>query len=210
MSCSNSVAAPCARSCARSVLARRGAGYPSSLALLWSSTKPFKSLKGSPPVFTDTPTVDADGVTPGDGPSFTDVVAWEDGGTLVVQFTATTASAGLVGDVQVFGPVYACSTGLKAKDGTNTASVATSWGVGDVVTAVVQTEVSEMRISDGATYSAWIDFDGTIPAMALADDAPGKLIRVESWKKVTPRPGMLVLDGDTITWDGESLYWEGI
>ena len=32
----------------------------------------------------------------------------------------------------------------------------------------------------------------------------------EEWKKVTPRPGMLVLDGDTITWNGEPLYWEGI
>ena len=35
MSCANSVAAPCARSCARSVLARRGDWYPASLALLW-------------------------------------------------------------------------------------------------------------------------------------------------------------------------------
>ena len=141
------VAAPCARSCARSVIARRGVGYPAALALLWSSAKPFKSLKGSPPVFTNAPTLSAGGVIPGDGPSFTDVVAWSGGGTLVVEFTATVASADLAGDVQVFGPLYAASTGLKAMDGTNTASVATSWDVGDVVTGVVQCDASGvMRI----------------------------------------------------------------
>ena len=137
----NASVMPCVRSCARSVLARRGPGYPASLALLWpsklSDSGVLKSAKGPAPVFTDTPTVDAGGVTPGDGPSFTDVVTWPDGGTLVVSFTATTASADLVGDVQVFGPLYASSAGLKAKDGTNTATCATSWGVGDVVTAIV-------------------------------------------------------------------------
>lgn len=75
-----------------------------------------------------------------------DVVSWADGGTLVVEFTATTASADLVGDVHVFGPVYACSTGLKAKDGTNEATVATSWASGEVVTAVVQVDGDVMRV----------------------------------------------------------------
>ena len=149
MSCANSVAAPCARSCARSVLARRGAGYSSSLALLWpsklSASGVLKSAKGAAPTFTDTPTLSAGGVVPGDGPSFVDVVAWEDGGTLVVEFTATVASADIVGDVQVFGPLYAYSGGLKAKDGTNTASVATSWARGDVVTGVVQCDGGLMR-----------------------------------------------------------------
>ena len=45
MSCANSVAAPCARSCARSVLARRGAGYPAALALLWRDTVNAKPLR---------------------------------------------------------------------------------------------------------------------------------------------------------------------
>lgn len=214
MSCAHSVARSCARSCARPVNARFGPSFPSSLALLWplklSDSGVLKSAKGPAPVFTDTPTVTADGVAPGDGPAFEAVVTWTDGGTLVVRWTATTASADIVGDVQVFGPVYACSTGLKAKDGTNTASVATSWESGDVVTAVVQTEGAEMRISDGTTYSAWTNFDGTMPAMAFADTAPGKIKKFEEWKKVTPRPGLLVFDGETITWNGEALYWEGM
>lgn len=79
-----------------------------------------------------------------------DVVSWEDGGTLVVKFTADIASADIVGDVQVFGPLYACSTGLKAKDGTNEAIVATSWDVGDVVVGVVQvTGDGLMRVARG-------------------------------------------------------------
>lgn len=147
-----SAASPCAMSCAqpaaRAVNARRGVSFPASLALLWSSTKYAKSLKGPQPVYTDTPTVTADGVTPGDGPAFTSVVTWTAGGTLVVRFTADTASADVVGDVQVFGPVYACATGLKAKDGMNTATCATSWESGDVVTAVVQvTSDGLMRVA---------------------------------------------------------------
>lgn len=163
--------------------------YPIELMLLWSYLNYTESLVGPAPTFTDTPTLSAGGVVPGDGPAFEDVVTWSDGGTLVVEFTATVASADLVGDVAIFGPLYACSTGLKAKDGTNTASVATSWGVGDVVTGVVQTEGSEMRISDGTIYSSWTDFDGTMPDLALASTAPGDLKKVEIWKKVTQRPG---------------------
>lgn len=45
MSAANSVAAPCARSCARSVIARRGPGYPAALALLWRDTANEKPLR---------------------------------------------------------------------------------------------------------------------------------------------------------------------
>lgn len=114
-----------------------GGSWPSGLLTLYRSTDGLKAALGSIS-WGGTPTITADGVTPGDGPSFTDVVTWADGGTLVVEFTATTASADLVGDVQVFGPLYAYSSGLLAKDGTNVASVAASWGVGDVVTGVVE------------------------------------------------------------------------
>lgn len=143
----------CVRSAARSVLARRGVGYPSSLALLWplnlSESGILKSARGPAPTYTDTPTLSDGGVVPGDGPSFTDVVTWSEGGTLVVSFTATTASADLVGDVQVFGPLYAYSGGLLAKDGTNTATVSTSWEVGDAVTAILFVDDETMRLARG-------------------------------------------------------------
>lgn len=149
-----SAASPCARSCAQpaahAVTARWGASYPAALSLLWTSEKYAKSLKGPQPVYTDVPTVTPTGVTPGDGPAFTSVVTWTEGGTRMVRFTASSASADLVGDVQVFGPLYAYSGGLKAKDGTNTAVMATSWGVGDVVTGVVVTTADGfMRVARG-------------------------------------------------------------
>lgn len=126
-----------------------GTLYPAALKRLWplrlTDSGVLKCAVGDAPAYTDTPTLSSGGVIPGDGPSFTDGISWEDGGTLVVEFTATTASADLVGDVQVFGPLYAASTGLKAMDGTNTASVSTSWGVGDVVTGVVQCAGDVMR-----------------------------------------------------------------
>lgn len=142
MSIVSAAAQSCAQGCAAAVTARWGSSSPASLALLWplklTDAGILKSAKGVAPTFTNTPTLSAGGVVPGDGPSFVDVVDWADGGTLVVEFTATTASADIVGDVQVFGPVYAYSGGLKAKDGTNTATCATSWDVGEVVTVVVE------------------------------------------------------------------------
>ena len=143
--CAHSVAAPAARSCARAVSARWGSPYPRDLALLWSSSRWATSLKGPAPTYTDTPTVDADGVTPGDGPAFTSVVTWPDGGTRVWELTMSTASADLVGDDEVGGGLSVNSAGLKYSDGTNTATVATSWASGDVVTAVVQVDGDVMR-----------------------------------------------------------------
>ena len=155
-SCAHSVAAHAARSCARAINARWGSSYPAALALLWSSAKPLKSLKGVNPTYTDTPVISAGGIIPGDGPTFTDVVSWADGGTLVVEFAATVASADLVGDVQVFGPLHACSTGLKAKDGVNTASVATSWASGEVVTATLEiTETTAAEITASKAPGAY-------------------------------------------------------
>ena len=148
--CAHSVAAPAARSCARAVNARWGSSYPRALALLWplkiTSSGVLKSAVGPAPVFTDTPTVDADGVTPGDGPAFTSVVTWADGGTRVWEITMTTASADIVVDVEVGGGLSVNSSGLKFSDGTNTATCATEWGAGDVVTAVVQCDGDVMRV----------------------------------------------------------------
>ena len=127
-----------------------GALYPAALKRLWplrlTDSGVLKCAVGDAPVFTGTPTLSAGGIIPGDGPSFTDVISWASGGTLVVSFTATTASADIVGDVQVFGPLYANSSGILAKDGVNTASVSTSWDVGEVVTGVVQVDGSLMRV----------------------------------------------------------------
>lgn len=191
MSCAHSVARSCAQPCARAVNARWGSSYPASLALLWplklSDSGVLKSAKGPAPVFTDTPTVTVDGVTPGDGPSFTSVVTWTDGGTRVIRFTATTASADLVGDVEIGGGFWASADGLEFRDGTNVATCATSWASGEVVTGVVQISTGGMEMSisaDGTTYGTAADFDGTMPAFEFTVGAPGSLFGVQEWSKL--------------------------
>lgn len=145
--CAHSVAAPAARSCARAVTARHGSSFPAALALLWSSAKPFRSLKGAPPVYTDTPTLSAGGVVPGDGPSFTDPVDYSAGGTRVKEFTMTTASADIVGTVAMGSGFFVTSAGILFSDGTNATPVlATGWDVGDVVTVVVHVVDGVMRV----------------------------------------------------------------
>ena len=138
MSCANPCSRSCAHPAARSVTARRGASFPASLALLWSSTKYARSLKGPAPTYTDTPEVTSAGVTPGDGPAFHyDPAIWRVGDTTYVRWTATVASADVVDDVELIDPVYIRAGYLVCKDGTGEAVVSTEWDVGDVVTAVV-------------------------------------------------------------------------
>jgi hypothetical protein len=52
----------------------------------------------------------------------------------------STASADLVGDVEVGGGLSVNSAGLSFSDGTNTATVATSWASGEVVIAALIVE----------------------------------------------------------------------
>lgn len=152
--------------------ARWGSSYPASLALLWPSKLTdagiLKSAKGPAPTYTDTPTLSAGGVVPGDGPSFDDVVTWSDGGTIVVSFTATTASADLVGDVQVFGPVYAYSGGLKAKPAATIAQLLTYsenfgkdiWAKGNLTAAIAEGAPvftsSSYLITSTSTSGVWL------------------------------------------------------
>ena len=125
---------------------KAGASRPASLVLLWSSAKPFKSLKGVNPAYTDTPVVSAGGVVPGDGPSFVDPVDYSKGGTRVKRMTMTTASADIVGTVELGSGFFVTSEGILFSDGTNTTPVtATSWIVGDVLTGVVQVDGDVMR-----------------------------------------------------------------
>lgn len=117
--------------------------YPSALALLWplklTASGILKSAKGVNPTYTDTPTLSAGGVVPGDGPSFTSVVTWADGGTRVWEITMSTAAADLVGDVAVGGGLSVSSAGLKFSDGTNVSTWATTWAANALVTAIVLT-----------------------------------------------------------------------
>lgn len=76
-------------------------------------------------------------------------IDWTDGKTAVIQFVPGVASndASLATPVQVCGPLYMASGALQAKDGTNTASVSTTWAAADVVTAFIEvTDDGLMRV----------------------------------------------------------------
>lgn len=60
------------------------------------------------------------------------------GTTYTFQFYATKVDSAILGDVQVYGPLYVRTGYLVAKDGTNEAVVATTWAAGVTVTAVVE------------------------------------------------------------------------
>lgn len=150
MSIASAVVQSCAQGCATAVIARWGSSYPTALALLWplklTASGILKSAKGPAPTYTDTPTLSAGGVVPGDGPSFTDPVDYSKGGTRAKEFTMTTASADIVGTVEMGSGFFVTSEGILFSDGTNTTPVtATEWDVGDVVTAVVQVDGDVMR-----------------------------------------------------------------
>ena len=106
------------------------------------------TVLGAAPVWSDTPIVTAGGVDPSGGlPTFSvDNVDWSDSGTLRLVLTAQTASADIVGTVQVFGPLYATGTGLILDDGTNQTSVAASWASGDVLRVVTRFFDGAMRV----------------------------------------------------------------
>lgn len=77
-------------------------------------------------------------------------ITWTDGKTLTVTFKPTVASADVVGDVQVYGPLYIRAGYLVAKDGANEAVCAATWAIGDTVIVMVQTDSDgTMRVGRG-------------------------------------------------------------
>lgn len=132
MSTANSVARSCAQPAARSVTARRGgSSWPSGLLRLYSFLDGLAAKFGSI-TWEDTPTIGADGVTPGDGPDLTSVPRGE-GIVLAGRFKMTKAPDGITGDEQLFGPLYVRNGYLVAKLAGVEATHAHEWSVGDIV-----------------------------------------------------------------------------
>lgn len=78
------------------------------------------------------PTITADGVLPGNGPTIT-AAPGEEGLAVVVRVKMTIASADVVGDSHLFGAIYVCSEGVKTKIGDSVTLYETEWVVGDVL-----------------------------------------------------------------------------
>lgn len=121
--------------------------FPSSLAFSWSFESWWKSVYGVGPYFKGIPTVDADGVTPGTGPSFNiDPFVWRVGDTIHCSWTATVASDGVFADYEILYPFYAVPGGLMATDSEKSVSVAAHWDVGDTIYLALEMVDSQMRL----------------------------------------------------------------
>lgn len=145
MSCANSVASPVARSCARSVLARRGGStLPAGILRLYNTTSGLRAAKGGI-TWDGTPSIGADGVEPGHGPEFSDMGLQDRDLAIFARVVADTASADIVGDVQVYGPLYVCSDGVKVKVGESASLYETGWDVGDTLDLAAYFVGGQMR-----------------------------------------------------------------
>jgi hypothetical protein len=142
--CAHSVAAPAARSCARAVNARYGAGWPSGLLKLYRSTDGQKAALGSI-IWDGTPTITADGVVAGDGPDMGSVnrAARK---VVIPRLRATKASDEITGDEHVYGPLYFREGYLVGKLDGEEDALAHEWAIGDEIAAVVEMTPSGVTV----------------------------------------------------------------
>ena len=121
--------------------------WPRHLSLLWMFESWGKAKKGMSPTFLGIPTVDADGVTPGFGPSFnTDPFVWRTGDTIRCSWTATVASDGVFADYEILYPFYAVPGGLMVTDSEKSVSMAAYWNVGDIIYLALEMVDGQMRL----------------------------------------------------------------
>lgn len=118
--------------------------FPGDLQVLYLSPDGVTAKLGTV-YWDDVPTIDWDGVVPGDGPSIDMVGVGPSGTALIVRGRADMASVDIVGDVQVFGPIYASSDGVKVIVGEDVALYETSWEAGDWVTLAALFKDGQMR-----------------------------------------------------------------
>lgn len=145
MSCAHPASRSCAQPAARPVNARwGGSSWPSGLQRLYRATSGLKSLLGSIS-WDGTPTIGADGVEPGHGPSF-GTLTRGNGRVFCAKVKMDKASDGLTGDEHIIGPLYARNGFLVAKVDGSEDTVAASWAVGATVYAKVITGPSTLTV----------------------------------------------------------------
>jgi hypothetical protein len=110
--------------------------YPYGLEFLYLFVDGTIAAFGSI-TWTGTPTIGADGVVAGDGPSM-GTIARGGGKVLALRIKMTKASTGITGDEQIYGPLYARNGNLVAKlDGVE-ATHAHSWATNAVLDVRVE------------------------------------------------------------------------
>lgn len=123
-----------------------GAAYPSGLLRLYRSTDGLRTVKGGL-TWDGTPSIGADGVEPGHGPTASPVYL-ASGKVVAVKVKMDKSSNGLTGDEQIFGPVYARNGYVVLKWQGSEDTEAATWAVGatlairaDVVTGSLAVKV---------------------------------------------------------------------
>lgn len=123
-----------------------GSTLPSGLLALYRSTDSLRTVKGGI-TWDGTPTIGADGVEPGYGPSF-GTLTRGNGRVFCAKVKMDKASDGLTGDEHILGPLYARSGYLVAKVDGSEDTVAATWAAGatlairaDVVTGGLAVEI---------------------------------------------------------------------
>jgi hypothetical protein len=121
-------------------------GWPSGLLRLYSFLDGIKAKLGSIS-WTGTPTIGADGVVAGAGPSMGTVLRGN-GKVLALRVKMTKASTGITGDEQIYGPLYVRNGNLVAKlDGVE-ATHAHTWAANAVIDVKVVATPSGLTVED--------------------------------------------------------------
>lgn len=123
-----------------------GAAYPSGLLRLYRSTSGLKPLLGQIS-WTGTPSIGADGVEPGHGPTAA-ALYLAGGKVLAPRLKMDKASNGLTGDERLWGPIFARNGYVVLKWQGSEVVEAASWAIGatlairaDVVTGSLAVKV---------------------------------------------------------------------
>lgn len=123
-----------------------GSGLPSGLLRFYLSTDALRAQKGGI-AWDGTPSIGADGVEPGHGPTAA-ALYLASGKVVAVKVKMDKASNGLTGDEQIFGPIFARNGYVVNKFGGSEAVEAATWAIGatlairaDVVTGSLAVKV---------------------------------------------------------------------
>lgn len=123
-----------------------GSSYPSGLLCLYRSADGQRAALGGI-AWDGTPSIGADGVEPGHGPTAA-ALYLASGKVIAVRVKMDKASTGLTGDEQIFGPIFARNGYVVNKFGGAEAVEAATWAVGatlairaDVVTGSLAVKV---------------------------------------------------------------------
>lgn len=123
-----------------------GSSIAAWLLSLYRFTDGLKTVKGGI-TWAGTPTIGADGVVAGVGPTF-GTLARGSGKVLAFRIKLTKASTGITGDEQIIGPLYVRNGYLVAKLDGEEVTHAHTWAVNSVIDVKVVATPSGLTVED--------------------------------------------------------------